>query len=101
VAEPVAFYEGPARAAARDYPKNANVAAAVALAGVGFERTRVRLIADPGAAGNCHEIVMRSACADAIVSINGRASPANPKTSLTTGYSPARVVLNQTAVEVI
>jgi aspartate dehydrogenase len=101
VSEPVAFYEGNARAAARDYPKNANVAAAVALAGVGFERTRVRLIADPAAGGNRHEIVLRSACADVTVSICGRASTTNPKTSLTTGYSLARLVLNWMGREVI
>jgi aspartate dehydrogenase len=95
------FYDGTARAAARDYPKNANVAASVAIAGLGFDRTRVQLIADPAVSRNVHEITLRSACADMRIRIEGRASPRNPKTSLTTGYSIARLVLDQMAHEVI
>ena len=89
------FYEGNARDATRDYPKNANVAAALALAGPGFARTHVRLVADPQARGNIHEIVLRSACADMRLRIEGRPAPDNPRTSLTTGYSVARLVLDQ------
>lgn len=97
VAAPTAFYEGNAREAARDFPKNANVAATVALAGLGFEATRVRLIADPTVGGNVHEIVFRSACADATIRIEGRPSPDNPKTSATTGWSLARAILDHFA----
>jgi aspartate dehydrogenase len=99
--EPVAFYEGTAREAARDYPQNANVAATVALAGLGFDATRVRLVADPGIARNLHEVAVRSACADFTIRLEGRPSPANPKTSLTAGYSVAREVLNRVAATVI
>ena len=87
------FYEGDARGAAIDYPQNANVAATLALHGVGFAATRVRLVADPAATGNVHEILIRSACADISLKIEGRPSPENPKTSLTTGYSVAAQVL--------
>lgn len=95
------FYEGSARAAARDYPKNANVAAIIAIAGSGFDRTQVRLVADPSASGNVHEVNVRARCADISFRITGRASPANPKTSLSAGYSIARAVLNRMAAEVI
>ena len=95
--EPATFYEGTAREAARDYPANANVAATVALAGLGFDRTRVQLVADPGIARNVHEVAVRSAALDFTIRLEGRPSPENPKTSLTAGYSMARALLNRAA----
>ncbi|MFN3892547.1 MAG: aspartate dehydrogenase [Beijerinckiaceae bacterium] len=89
ITQPVTFYEGSADAAARDYPQNANVAATIALMGAGFERTRVRLVADPDVTRNVHEIAIRSGCADVEIKIAGKPSPDNPKTSLTTGYALA------------
>ena len=93
--EAATFYEGTAREAARDYPQNANVAATVALAGAGFDRTRVRLVADPSITRNVHEVQVRSGCADFTIRLEGRPSPVNPKTSLTAGYSMAREILNR------
>jgi aspartate dehydrogenase len=89
-----AFYEGTAGGAARDYPKNANVAATLALAGAGFEATRVRLVADPAAPGNIHEYSVRSNALNFTVRLEGKPSPDNPKTSLSTVYSVAREILN-------
>jgi aspartate dehydrogenase len=68
-------------------------AATLALHGAGFEFTRVRLVADPAAVANVHEIRIHSACAKISLKIEGRAAPENPKTSLTTGYSLAAQVL--------
>jgi len=50
------LYRGAADEAALMYPQNANVAAAAALAGLGFDQTEVELVADPEAPGNVHEI---------------------------------------------
>ncbi len=74
-------FEGTARDAVRAFPANVNVAAAVAVAGVGFDETRVRVVADPAAATNRHEVVARGAFGELRVSVSNRASPSNPKTS--------------------
>ncbi len=93
--EEAVFYQGTARAAASDYPKNANVAATIALAGAGFENTRVRMVADPEVDCNVHEFEVKSAAAELSVTVRGRPSPQNPKTSLPTVYSLAREVMNR------
>ncbi|MCP1271457.1 aspartate dehydrogenase [Acetobacter cerevisiae] len=88
------IFEGSARQAALKFPKNANVAAAVALAGLGFDRTQVRLIADPACTNNIHEISFVAGCARGAFRMEGLPSPSNAKTSLTAGYSVANAVLN-------
>lgn len=99
--EPTVFFDGSARQAASDYPFNANVAATLALAGIGLDATQVRLVADPGITRNVHEFAVRSACGDFTVKLEGRPSPVNPKTSLMAGYSVARELLNRAGTVVI
>ena len=98
---PAIFFEGSARQAASEYPFNANVAATLALAGLGLDATQVRLIADPGISRNVHEVAVRSGCGDFTVRLEGRPSPSNPKTSLMAGYSVARDLINRAGPMVI
>ena len=95
------FFEGSAREAASAYPKNANVAATLALAGLGMDATRVRLVADPGAQANSHEFSVRSNAVDFSMTLTAKPSPLNPKTSASTVYSIARAVLNRSQAIVI
>lgn len=95
--EETVFFEGTAREAARAYPKNANVAATLALAGIGMDRTRVRLVADPAARENTHEYRVRANAVDYSVRLAGKPSPLNPRTSQLTVLSLARAVLNRSA----
>lgn len=93
--EPLTFFNGNAREAAQSYPKNANVAATLAMAGVGFEQTEVNLVADPNASGNTHSYHVKSGMVEYAVTLTGKPSAQNPKTSMTTVYSLAREVLNR------
>lgn len=79
--DPVTHFKGNAREAALLYPKNANVAAAVALSGPGFDATTVELIADPNAAGNVHEIRAEGDFGTLVFTITGATLPENARTS--------------------
>jgi aspartate dehydrogenase len=54
--ERTVVYEGPTREACRKFPRNVNVHATVALAGIGFDQTLSRIIADPMVTTNSHLI---------------------------------------------
>ncbi len=95
------LYRGTAGEAALLYPQNANVAAAVALAGLGFDTTEVELVADPDAPGNVHEIEAEGAAGRFAIQLQGRPSRSNPKTSALAALSVARALINLDAAIVI
>ena len=101
ISEPTVFYRGAARQAALDFPKNANVVAAVALAGIGFDRTEVELIADPTSHGNRHVVCAQGPFGQLVADVLARTFPENPKTSMLTPYSILRAMENLSGSVVI
>jgi aspartate dehydrogenase len=79
-AEPVRVFQGSARDAAKAFPRHFNVAVALSIAGIGFDRTELEVWADPGVGGAMHQVDVD---ADNIgLSMISRNRPsANPRTS--------------------
>ena len=74
-------FTGNAREASKLYPKNANVAATIALMGIGFEKTKVTLIADDTISENVHELLISGEFGESQFKILGKPLPDNPKSS--------------------
>lgn len=89
------FYTGNAGEAARLFPQNANVAATIALAGLGFDRTEVSLNADPQAPGNVHVIEAEGGFGRLRVEIENKPLAENPKTSTLAALSVLRAIQNR------
>jgi aspartate dehydrogenase len=96
--ERTVIFQGTAREAATQFPKNANLAAAVALAGLGFDDTRVELVADPNSVENVGRIEAEAATSKLSVVVAGRSAPGNPKTSQITGMSVLSALANSSAL---
>lgn len=92
IADEVTLFEGSARDAALSFPQNLNVAMTLALAGTGMDATKVRVVADPRARGNTHEIDIASEAGRARLVFENSPSPLNPKTSALTALSIAHAV---------
>jgi aspartate dehydrogenase len=85
--EPLLVFEGNAFDAAAGFPANVNVAAALALAGIGPMRTRVEIWADPGVNRNIHTIKVEAAAARFTMTIENVPSEDNPRTGKLTTLS--------------
>lgn len=84
-------FSGSAREACRGFPANVNVSAAVSLAGVGPDKTRVRILAVPGLKRNCHDIEVEGEFGRLAVRVENVPSE-NPRTGRLTALSIIRSV---------
>ena len=78
--EPLQVFSGSARDAARGFPANVNVAAALALAGIGPDRTEVQVWADPTIDRNIQSVTIVSDSGEATMTMNNVPSKDNPRT---------------------
>lgn len=85
------LFFGPAREAVRGFPDNLNISAAISLAGIGPDRTTVRIYADPAVTRNCHDIEVEGEFGLLRVHIENIPSE-NPKTGRLTALSMVRAV---------
>lgn len=83
IEEAKVIFEGNATDAIKQYPKNMNVSIvlALALASIGFDQTKVILVADPQIDKNIHHIEVTGDFGEATFTIKNNPLPANPKTS--------------------
>jgi aspartate dehydrogenase len=75
------LFSGKARDAVKYFPQNINVAAVLSLAGVGVNKTRVRIIASPKVTRNIHEVSIESTAGNIAARTENVLHPDNPKTS--------------------
>jgi aspartate dehydrogenase len=85
-------YDGPAIGAVRDFPQNINVAATLSLAGMGPEKTTVRIIMDPAVSNNSHELSVEGEFGKFRAVTENFPSPNNPKTSYITSLSAIMLI---------
>jgi aspartate dehydrogenase len=84
---PLKLFEGTARDGVRGFPANVNVAAALALAGIGPDRTRLEIWADPSIERNTHRIELEADSVRLSMTIENVPSPENPRTGRITPLS--------------
>lgn len=94
ITEATVFYRGTAREAALNFPANANVAATIALAGVGMDQTMVELTVDPHTTQNKHTIVAQGRFGQMSIEMIGVPLESNPKTSTLAALSVIRACRN-------
>jgi aspartate dehydrogenase len=81
------LFEGSAREGVPHFPQNVNIAAVLSLAGIGFDRTRLSVVADPGLTHNTHTIRVSGKAGKFAIVLENVPSPENPKTAWLACYS--------------
>src|SRR6478752_6197244 len=85
--EPRVLFEGTARDGVPHFPQNVNIAAVLSMAGIGFDRTRLRVVANPDIKHNTHEISVRGKTGNIHIKLENVPAPENPKTAWLACYS--------------
>ena len=94
---PLKVFEGTAREGATGFPANVNVAAALGLAGVGADRTKLQIWADPALDRNTHSIEVEADSARLSFAIENVPSEENPGTGKITALSVIATLRGLTA----
>jgi len=81
IKERTVIFEGTCKEAVKAFPKNINVAASLSFAGIGIDKTKVRVIADPSLKRNVHHISLEGDFGKMETEVENVPSPFNPKTS--------------------
>jgi aspartate dehydrogenase len=84
---PVVLFEGAARDGVPHFPANVNIAAVLSMAGIGFDRTRLKVVADPLITHNTHQISVRGKTGNICIRLENVPAPDNPKTAWLACYS--------------
>ncbi len=92
--KPRLIFDGPARKAVKAFPASVNVAATLSLAGIGFDKTRVRIIADPKLKRNVHEIIIHGKSGELVTIAKNLPFPDSRKTSYLAALSAVRTLKN-------
>lgn len=87
ITEPTRIFAGSAREGAKGFPANVNVAAALALAGIGPDRTTLEIWADPTVTRNTHTVKVEADTVRLTMTIENVPSEENPRTGRITPLS--------------
>lgn len=87
LATPTVLFEGAARDGVPHFPANVNIAAVLSMAGIGFDRTRLKVVADPTITHNTHQISVKGKTGRITIKLENVPAPENPKTAWLACYS--------------
>lgn len=87
LSRPCTLFNGTAREGVPHFPQNVNIAAVLSLAGIGFDRTQLEVIADPALTRNTHTIRVSGKTGQFTMILENVPAPENPKTAWLACYS--------------
>ena len=95
------IYEGTARESAKLFPQSTNVSAALSIAGLGFDQTKVQVLVDPDVTHNTHQIIAKGYFGEVELTIQNTPSAENPKSGYIVAMSICKALNNLTSPIII